>query len=1274
MKTSPQPRITSQFPLPELQAIGDAICQMLRLGSEEELLGDAILAKVRTLLARKQVTSEDVVRLALISDALRIAEEAILADGAISEVEVGYALALFRDAAQRLSSFRAYYAHHADVDAEGVRSFVIEHHADTQMFGGACTETRWLGLDIVRRVVQETRDRDVLDKYAELMVRLSEEIVALEQTRQPAELIRKQLEERLGLRQLLVEAESCAPEVGEDPRLRAFCSAEAPDVFHAVEHANQIWTPDPFDVDSVHAAPRAVFSRLLQRAAQQKSSGTGRVLLVLGESGSGKTHLMRVFRNQVHGERQGYVGYMQLAGAPPDYARYVLANLIDSLEKPYDAPEVSESGLMSLSDTLLLSPQSITPEQRLTLQESELSDSTLCDLVFKLADEVISESRFAHIDLDLIRAFLFLQRREPRLHGRVIKFLRGQPLNPYDTALIGGLVPRTDDALALIVALGKLIACVDGGSLVLLLDQLEDIYNQQSAKDQFVRLMDVVRQVSDTVPNALVVVSCLTNFYPELRKTLTRSVLDRIEHDPEPQRLLENRSLAEIEAMVERRLAWLYENQGVRHRTDEPHFPIPRTFLESQAELRVRDVLSHLQRYQHKCIAAGRVVEETLASSLKPPAPPPPPDDFTKAWVALADAPSTGAPTQDEQLLELLVWSLRAVATELPAGVEMPVEQRGETVQVTAPNRGDRVSQPLQISLVNEPKSKLAKQIEGACKAAKQNTRFPVVVRCSEFGGGPGTKIAVQLAAIRQAGGQKVVFEQASWDKLVAFRKFHEQNANKPGWQTWLRAERPLLSLNALRGVLGFPASSADVRDNFVPVYASTSKVPLSKSLREPDAKSIKPTHPANTNAPPTDPKRIRIGTVMSVKQDLATIELEQLKRHCAFLGASGSGKTSLALNVIEQAAERGIGVVMLDRKGDLTTFADSQCWERSDPDPRRIERKQRLHEKLDVRLFTPGNPNGLALGIRAVPSGLADLPPQERSHLARFAAQGLGSMMGYNNRQSDQAHVAILAKAIEVVGQLGPNKELGLRELIDLLADEDPSLIAELGHIDLRLCKKVVTNLEVLRINHGALLESQVPPLSAESLLGFERARASNKVPLTIISTKFLGGPQRVDFWVSQMLVELSRWCSRSPAGNLQSLLFLDEADLYMPATSKPATKEPLQDLLKRARSGGLGVMLATQSPGDLDYKARDTIGTWWIGRIGTPTAIEKMKPLLSECRTDVSASLATSSVGEFFQICDGHVTRVRSDRSLMDTTQLTEDRILELARSQRARGQAVA
>ena len=124
------------------------------------------------------------------------------------------------------------------------------------------------------------------------------------------------------------------------------------------------------------------------------------------------------------------------------------------------------------------------------------------------------------------------------------------------------------------------------------------------------------------------------------------------------------------------------------------------------------------------------------------------------------------------------------------------------------------------------------------------------------------------------------------------------------------------------------------------------------------------------------------------------------------------------------------------------------------------------------------------------------------------------------------------------------------------------------------------------------------------------------------------------------------------------------DEADIYMPAMRKPATKEPMQDLLRRARSAGLGVMLATQSPGDLDYKSRDNILTWFVGRVAERTAIAKMQPLLSECRTNVKGKLARQSIGEFFMLRSGAVTEVKADRALMDTEQLAEDEICTLAR----------
>ena len=129
------------------------------------------------------------------------------------------------------------------------------------------------------------------------------------------------------------------------------------------------------------------------------------------------------------------------------------------------------------------------------------------------------------------------------------------------------------------------------------------------------------------------------------------------------------------------------------------------------------------------------------------------------------------------------------------------------------------------------------------------------------------------------------------------------------------------------------------------------------------------------------------------------------------------------------------------------------------------------------------------------------------------------------------------------------------------------------------------------------------------ESLLGLGRYQRPNRTRLSVIYTGFLGDNENILFWVSQFLSEALRFCQRNPNDELQAVVMFDEADLYIPANSKPATAEPLQSLLKRARSAGLGMMLATQSPGDLDYKSRDQITSWFIGRVREDTALRKLK-----------------------------------------------------------------
>jgi DNA helicase HerA-like ATPase len=132
-----------------------------------------------------------------------------------------------------------------------------------------------------------------------------------------------------------------------------------------------------------------------------------------------------------------------------------------------------------------------------------------------------------------------------------------------------------------------------------------------------------------------------------------------------------------------------------------------------------------------------------------------------------------------------------------------------------------------------------------------------------------------------------------------------------------------------------------------------------------------------------------------------------------------------------------------------------------------------------------------------------------------------------------------------------------------------------------------------------------------------------------------------------------------------VDKLSFREENDRMTKRKVKPATAEPLQSLLKRARSAGLGIMLATQSPGDLDYKSRDQITSWFIGRVREDTALRKLRAAFqSESGLDPGAVLPGQTVGEFHLVQEGLVRPMRAQRSLISAEQVPFDRIEQLAR----------
>jgi hypothetical protein len=356
---------------------------------------------------------------------------------------------------------------------------------------------------------------------------------------------------------------------------------------------------------------------------------------------------------------------------------------------------------------------------------------------------------------------------------------------------------------------------------------------------------------------------------------------------------------------------------------------------------------------------------------------------------------------------------------------------------------------------------------------------------------------------------------------------------------------------------------------------------------------------------------------------------------------------------------------VLIDRKGDLARYADPGAWDSPEASADRKRLRTQLRERIDVALFTPGAPNGRPLALPIVPSDLSQMPEADREQICSYAAAALGGMLGYKLKGIDPK-LAILGKAIEVLAAQS-GRAVTVSNLQQLIEEQDETLLLQVDGFKDQHFRKLAEDLLALSLQRQRLLEGRGEPLDLDVLLGRGRHAQAGKTRLAIINTQFLGGPDAIEFWMSQFLIAIGRWMARisSQEGDLQAVFLFDEADQYLPATRQPATKGPMENLLRRARSAGIGLFLATQSPGDFDYKCRDQITTWLVGRVKESVAISKLKPMLEAGKIDAATKLPGQGTGQFYLVREREVLSVQVEPSLIPTAQLPEERILQLAQA---------
>ena len=381
---------------------------------------------------------------------------------------------------------------------------------------------------------------------------------------------------------------------------------------------------------------------------------------------------------------------------------------------------------------------------------------------------------------------------------------------------------------------------------------------------------------------------------------------------------------------------------------------------------------------------------------------------------------------------------------------------------------------------------------------------------------------------------------------------------------------------------------------------------------------------------------RLGEGTApVDTAKSLLLYQSRDLLTHGVCIGMTGSGKTGLCLNLIEEAAIDMIPVIAIDPKGDLgnllLTFPelrpeDFKPWVSAD-EARRTQisvdelaqqkstlwkdglekwdqsgaRIQKLKDAADFAIYTPGSSAGLPVSIL----GSLEAPPREISEDDDLLRERVGNvatclltLLGINADPLKSREHILVSNIVDNVWRAG--RSIDLLELITLI--QNPPM-KRVGALDLETFfpqkerNELALSLNNLLAAPGFDSWLKGMPLNIEDFLYTKEG----KPRISIFSIAHLNDTERM-FFVTLLLNQVLSWMrTQSGSSSLRAILYMDEIYGYFPPVANPPSKTPLLTLLKQARAYGLGILLASQNSVDLDYKGLANAGTWFIGRLQT-------------------------------------------------------------------------
>jgi len=1056
------------------------------------------------------------------------------------------------------------------------------------------------------------------------------------------------------------------------PELAAFRAVD----FDWVRHLQSVWHDTPYNVEDLHkpVADRILddFARLSRPGA---SSLTGHV--VVGQAGSGKTHLIGTLRRRVW-EADGWFVLLDIVGIT-DFWQTAALGFINSLLQPMpDGRPQYEAIMMRVLKSV---PQHVL--KAVAQEEGGIRKGNIVETAKRYV-AILQRAHPPHAmqHRDVVRAFLLL--RDENTQNAAYSWLQGLDIEPEERKAIGffGPPPKPTE---LVRGMSWLMSLA--GPTMIAVDQIDPIVTaanlsaglasdtdddvERKARSIIETLAGGLMDIRDVTSRSVTVVTCLAPTWNVLKSRALKPALQRFN---EPVPLEPPRGSEPLEQILIQRLSPAYGERGFA--APYSTWPFTRNAVHSARGLLPRVVLMRCEDHRRRCLAAGQVFEcESLAEPHPGPNGPAPTglDAVFGEHLSRADIEGLLDPADESKALRDLIAATLALyvrQTDTPEHTDVELRDDPNAKNPTLHGRvvftfhaeNDR-EQHFCFRVINQANAiAFQARLRAALTASGVDRTLPfrhlVILRRGEVPGGPKTKELT--TKLREAGGKLVDPSPEDLRAFVALRDM--ARASPDGFEAWLRTRKPLSDTALFKAAglsppplgAGGPAAGsgrerepvapantggaggdvAEAKDAELTPPAPDSTGGLSAGPPTSDGSGGPYPHPKVTPRPQppavvsrASPAAIPVGRRIEGGREgrAEVLAADLLPRHTAILAGSGSGKTVLLRRIVEEAAILGTPAIVLDTNNDLARLGEPWPERPQDFSDEDTARAAHYQARADVVVWTPGISAGNPLFLSVLPNFAALGPdPDELEQAIQMARTTLAPLAGVSGT-SGKLKSGVLAEALRGFARDGGNR---LDHLIDYLADL-PDGVSGISSAT-KLAAGMADQLRAA-ISTDPLLKARGQPLDPALLF----AGPNGRTRVSVVNLAGLPDDEQRQGFVNQLQMTLFTWIKKNPSPTGR-LYVMDEAQNFAPSGRATPSLESTLALAAQARKYGLGMIFATQAPKGIDNKIVSNATTHFYGRLSAPATIDAARELMA-AKGGAADDIGRLTAGQFYFSTDG-------------------------------------